>query len=79
MEQQLAERPLEHNLGFLDFTKYTSAPKEATHAYEKIGDIWNEEVEEDSSDEEASDDKTPTNTNNTADMVLVAYLSLSFF
>ncbi len=44
MEGDLVSNPLERNLGFYDFGKYTTAPADADFAFEKIGDLWNEEI-----------------------------------
>jgi hypothetical protein len=54
MEGDLVSNPLERNLGFYDFGNYTTAPGDAEFAFEKIGDIWNEEIQADlNSDDEA--------------------------
>jgi hypothetical protein len=54
MEGELVSNPLERNLGFYDFGKYTMAPGDAEFAFDKIGDLWNEEIQaESNSDDEA--------------------------
>ena len=53
MEGALVSNPLERNLGFYDFGKYTTAPGDANFAFEKIADLWNEEITADlNSDDE---------------------------
>ncbi len=39
MEGQLASNPLEKNLGFFDFGKYTKAPDNADFAFVKINEM----------------------------------------
>ena len=53
--QILSHSPLEQQLGLVDFGKYATTPAQMDHAFVKIQDIWEEEVETnvDSSDEEA--------------------------
>jgi hypothetical protein len=59
----LADNPLEKNLGFFDFGKYSLAPDDAKFAYVKINEMWNEPIEaqmnseEDSTDSERDDDR----------------------
>jgi hypothetical protein len=38
--------PLERNLGFYDFRKCTTAPGDATFAFEKIADLWQEKLQQ---------------------------------
>jgi chemotaxis protein histidine kinase CheA len=53
MEGELANNPLEKNLGFFDFGKYTTAPQDAAFAFVKINDMWNEPIQAiENSDEE---------------------------
>jgi len=53
MEQNLADRPLEQTLGFIDFGKYRKAPTNSDHAFVKVNDMWSEPID---ANEEASDD-----------------------
>ena len=53
MDGALVSNPLERNLGFYDFGKYTTAPGDANFAFEKIADLWQEEITADlNSDDE---------------------------
>jgi hypothetical protein len=46
MDGELTNNPLEKNLGFFDFGKYTLAPEEATFAFVKINeDMWNKPIQ----------------------------------
>jgi hypothetical protein len=45
MEGQLANNPLERNLGFFDFGKYTTAAEHEDFAFVKINEMWNEPIE----------------------------------
>jgi hypothetical protein len=47
MEGELASNPLERNLGFYNFGKHTMAPGDASFAFNKIGDLWNKEIQAD--------------------------------
>ena len=60
MKEPLVHNPLEKNLGFFEFGKYAKANPQSEHAFEKIVTMWNEEVENSSSDEEEIDGETPT-------------------
>jgi hypothetical protein len=54
MEGDLVSNPLEKNLGFYDFGKYTAAAGDADFAFEKINELWDEEIRaEMNSDDEA--------------------------
>jgi hypothetical protein len=56
-EGQLAANPLEKNLGFFDFGKYTQVPENAEFAFVKINKMRNKPVEAElNSEEEDSDD-----------------------
>ena len=59
--QILSHNPLEQQLGLVDFGKYATTPAHMENAFEKIQDIWEEEVETnvDSSDEEEEEEITP--------------------
>ena len=62
MEGALVSNPLERNLGFYDFGRYTKAPGDADFAFEKINDLWNEEIQADlNSDDEAEEESTDGN------------------
>ena len=65
MGGDFVSNPLERNLGFYDFGRYTKAPDDADYAFEKLNDLWNEEIPNDDSDEESSDESEaePDNTN----------------
>jgi hypothetical protein len=60
MDGELANNPLEKNLGFFDFGKYTLAPDDAAFAFIKINEMWNEPIQAvmDSEEEESSDEDT---------------------
>jgi hypothetical protein len=59
MEGKLVSNPLERNLGFYDFGRYTAVKKQAEHAFEKINDPWNEEISAElDSDDDAKDEST---------------------
>jgi hypothetical protein len=45
MECQLANNPLERNLGFFDFGNYTTAADDDNFAFVKIEEMWNEPIE----------------------------------
>jgi hypothetical protein len=54
MEGELVSNPLERNLGFYNFAKHAMAPGDAGFTFDKIGDLWNEEIQADlNSDNEA--------------------------
>ena len=44
MEGALVSNLLERILGFYDFGRYTKAPRDANFAFEKIADLWHEEI-----------------------------------
>ena len=69
MGGDFVSNPLERNLGFYDFRRYTKAPDDADYAFEKLNDLWNEEIPHDDSDEESSDESEaePDNTNETTE------------
>ena len=53
MEGALVSNLLERILGFYDFGRYTKAPRDANFAFEKIADLWQEEITADlNSDDE---------------------------
>jgi hypothetical protein len=68
MKGQLANNPLEKNLGFFDFGKYTLAPEDAAFAFVKINDMWNEPIqavmnsEEENSEDELEEPVLPEET-----------------
>jgi hypothetical protein len=68
MKGQLANNPLEKNLGFFDFGKYTLAPEDAAFAFVKINDMWNEPIqavmnsEEENSEDELEEPVVPEET-----------------
>jgi hypothetical protein len=66
MEGQLASNPLEKNLGFFDFGKYTKAPDDAEFAFVKINEMWNEPIEAGINSEE-DDDNTDSDTSGTSE------------
>jgi hypothetical protein len=62
MEGALVSNPLERNLGFYDFGRYTKAPGDADFAFEKVNDLWNEEIHAElNSDDEAAEDSMEDN------------------
>jgi hypothetical protein len=60
MDGELANNPLEKNLGFFDFGKYTLAPDDAAFAFVKVNEMWNEPIQAvmDSEEEASSDEET---------------------
>jgi outer membrane biosynthesis protein TonB len=62
MEGQLAHNPLERNLGFFDFGKYTQAPEDEDFAFVKLNEMWNEPIDArlDSEDDESEDEPDET-------------------
>ena len=69
MEGALVSNPLERNLGFYDFGKYTTAPGDANFAFEKIADLWQEEITADlNSDDEAEVESLEGNDNEVDEM-----------
>jgi hypothetical protein len=57
MKRDLVNNPLEHNLGLFDFGKYHQATEDSEYAFVRVNEMWNEPIEDDSSDEEHSEDK----------------------
>jgi hypothetical protein len=55
IDGQLADNPLEKNLGFFDFGKYSLAPDDAKFAYVKVNEMWNEPIEAQMNSEEDDD------------------------
>jgi hypothetical protein len=55
MEGDLVSNPLEQNLGFFEFGKYTTAPGDADYAFEKINDLWNEEIQSELNSEDEAE------------------------
>jgi hypothetical protein len=54
MEGDLVSNLLKSNLGFYDFGKYTTAPGDAEYSFEKINELWDEELQAElNSDDEA--------------------------
>lgn len=45
MEQPLIHNPLEHNLGIVDFDKYAAAATDQAHAFIKLGDMWQDDID----------------------------------
>jgi hypothetical protein len=67
LEAPLIHNPLEKNLGFFEFGKYTKAAQDGDFAFEKVNQLWNEEVETDDSEEEnteAEESEEPSNNTN---------------
>jgi hypothetical protein len=62
-EPSLVHNPLEKNLGFFAFGKFTRANPKSDHTFDKIAALWNDEVENsDSSNNEGNvDNTTPDN------------------
>jgi hypothetical protein len=59
MKGQLANNPLEKNLGFFDFGKYTLAPNDTAFTFIKINNIWNNPIQAVmNSEEEISEEET---------------------
>jgi hypothetical protein len=44
IEGELVSNPLERNLGFYDFGRYTKVVGDADYAFEKMNDLWDEEI-----------------------------------
>jgi hypothetical protein len=71
MDGEYVSNPLERNLGFYDFGRYTTAPGDAGFAFEKLNDLWDEEIQGDSdensnrseSDSESEDESETDSTN----------------
>jgi hypothetical protein len=63
MEQNLAERPLEQTLGFIDFGRYQKADVNSDHAFVRVNDMWDEQVD---ADEDSDDDEAPATAQNQA-------------
>jgi len=57
MKEPLVHNPLEKNLGFFDFGRFTRANPDCDHAFEKIAALWNDEVENSDSSEEEDDEE----------------------
>ena len=64
MKEQLVHNPLEKNLGFFEFGKFARANPNSDHAFEKIVNLWQEEL--DNSDSESEDDSTSPEPDNLA-------------
>jgi hypothetical protein len=62
MGGDFGSNPLDRNLGFYNFGRYTTAPGDANYAFEKTHDLWNEDLsdsdEQSDNDSSASDDNT---------------------
>jgi hypothetical protein len=73
MEGELANNPLEKNLGFFDFGKYTIAPEDAAFAFVKVSNMWNKpiqarlDLEEETSEPENKETTTETKEHKTID------------
>jgi hypothetical protein len=63
LENELIRNPLEQNLGFFDFGRFHKAAANADHAFVRVNEMWDEEVETDSSDSSEEEETTETNTN----------------
>jgi hypothetical protein len=57
MEGPLANNPLERNLGFFDFGKYTIAPDSEDFAFVKVNEMWDEPIDANLDSEEESEDE----------------------
>jgi hypothetical protein len=64
IEGELVSNLLEKNLGFYNFGKHTKQPGDAGFAFEKIGDLWNEEI----TAELNLDDRAELNSNEKSDI-----------
>jgi hypothetical protein len=62
MKEPLVHNPLQKNLGFFDFGKFTRANPESDHAFDKIAALWNDEVENSDSSDDDDTDKDDTTT-----------------
>jgi hypothetical protein len=59
MDGELVSNPLEHNLGFYDFGRYTKAAEDADYAFVKLNNMWDEEIQAElNSDDEAENEST---------------------
>jgi hypothetical protein len=58
LDGPLADNPLEKNLGFFDFGKYTLAPDDANFAYVKVNEMWNEPIEAQMNSDDDTEDST---------------------
>jgi hypothetical protein len=59
MDGELVSNPFERNLGFYDFGRYTKVAEDADFAFEKLNDMWNEEIQAElNSDDEAEEGST---------------------
>jgi hypothetical protein len=67
MDGQLSNNPLEKNLGFFDFGKYTKAPESEDYAFVKINEMWNEPIEATLHSEEEISDEEEVNDTRTAE------------
>ena len=57
MKEPLVHNPLEKNLGFFDFGRFTCANPDSDLAFKKIAALWNDEVENSDSSEEEDDNE----------------------
>jgi hypothetical protein len=65
MGGDLVSNPLERKLGSCDFEGHTAGPGDAAHAFKKLNDLWDEEIQENDSDQEISNEsKTDSDTTN---------------
>ena len=60
MGGDMVSNPLERNLGFYDFGRYTTAPGDADYAFEKLNDLWDEEIQSDGESENESETDSDT-------------------
>jgi hypothetical protein len=60
MDQYLVNNPLEQNLGFFDFEKYHKAADNAYYTFMCVNKIWDEPLEQNTSDEENAGPATDT-------------------
>ena len=44
MEEELADRPLEQTLGFVNFGKYQKVPADSDHASVRVHNMWDKEI-----------------------------------
>jgi hypothetical protein len=69
LENELVRNPLEQNLGFFDFGRFHQAAATADHAFVRVNEMWDEEVETDSSESSAEEENenniTPVTTDQT--------------
>jgi hypothetical protein len=62
MGGELVSNPLERSLGFCDFGRYTKAADDAGFAFEKMNDLWDEELETELNSEDETEEEEATGT-----------------